>query len=116
MYHPNLRPLELHKICKKLAHVVFAAEILARIGDDQQPDTKDQKRKEAAQTIQHEREIQAQHRHPVDPRHHDIARENGGQVGQQPDERGQRHSKRDPRTGRTTGGIHQTWKQRAKDR
>ena len=108
---PDHRPLKQQQVGEKLPHVVVAAEVVARIGDDQKADTKDQQRKEEPEPVQHQGKVQPQHRHPVDPRHHDLARQNGRQVGQQSDEGGQRDGKGHTRSGRAACGVHETGQQ-----
>ena len=108
---PHHRALKQQQIGKELAHVIVAAEVVPRIGDDQQSDAQDQESEKETQPVQHQREIQSQSRHPVDARHHDLARKDGGQICQQAHESHQRNGESDACAGRTPGGIHQTRQQ-----
>ena len=110
------RALEQQQIGVEPAHRVVAAEIPARVDDDQQADDQDQGGEEQAVAVDEEAEIEAQLRDPGDARLDHLAAEHRRGVGQQQRQGGRRHRARDQRAGVAAGTDHQRRQDRAEER
>ena len=87
---PQHRALEQHQEGEEPTRRILRVQIEPRIQDHQKPDPQDQHPEQQPKPVQPEVGGKADLRHPVQPRRHDLARDDGRGVQAQPDQRRQR--------------------------